>query len=307
LERVARLLRKSIMTQLPYKWHNHITPWVFIFPTVIGLLVFRLIPIVSSLYLSFTDWSLLGSPHFLKFDNYMELGKSEEFLRIIRNTFQFSFLYVIGSMVFGLALAVLINIRIKGIAFFRAAIYLPVVTSAVAVGIVWNWMLGPTYGVINNVIEAIGLQPPYWLGDTKLALNTVASVQVWKMSGYYMIIFLAGLQGINRDTLESARVDGANAIQSFFKITLPMLMPTVFFVLTISIIDSFKNFELIYAMTKGGPQNASNTLVYDVYLNAFVYYRVGFASAIAYILLLLVGILTILNFYIKKHLVQSLD
>ncbi|MGE4584301.1 MAG: carbohydrate ABC transporter permease [Sphaerochaeta sp.] len=295
------------MTQPSYRWHSHLTPWVFILPTVIGLLIFRLIPIVASFYLSFTDWNLLGSPLFIKFGNYMELVKSEEFVRIVLNTFQFSCIYVIGSMIFGLLLAVLINTRIKGIAFFRAAIYLPVVTSAVAVGVVWNWMLGPTYGVINNLIEAIGLTPPYWLGDTKLVLNTVAFVQVWKMSGYYMIIFLAGLQNIPRDTLESARVDGANTVQSFFRITLPMLMPTLFFVLTIAIIDSFKNFELIYAMTKGGPQNASNTLVYDVYLNAFVYYRVGFASSIAYVLLIFVGLLTIGNFYIKKYLVQSLD
>nr|WP_319473488.1 sugar ABC transporter permease [uncultured Sphaerochaeta sp.] len=295
------------MNHPPYRWHSKLTPWVFIIPTVIGLLVFRLIPIVSSLYLSFTDWNLLSSPAFIKLGNYQELLSSEEFIGIVLNTLQFSLIYVVGSIVFGLALAVLINVRIKGISFFRSAIYLPVVTSAVAVGIIWNWMLGPTYGLVNNLIEAIGFTPPYWLGDTRLVLNTVASVQVWKMSGYYMIIFLAGLQGINRDTLESARVDGANAFQSFFRITLPMLMPTLFFVLTITIIDSFKNFELIYAMTKGGPQNASSTLVYDVYLNAFVYYRVGYASAVAYILLLFVGLMTIFNFYIKKHLVQNLD
>ena len=295
------------MADVSYKWHGKLTPWLFILPTVIGLLVFRLIPIVSSFYLSFTDWSLLGAPVFLKLGNYTELFGSREFLSIILNTFQFSFIYVAGSIVLGLALAVLINVQLKGISFFRAAIYLPVVTSAVAVGIVWNWMLGPTYGVINNMIAAVGLTPPYWLGDMKLSLNTVAFVQVWKMSGYYMIIFLAGLQNIPSDTLEAARVDGANPAQSFFRVTLPMLMPTVFFVLTIAIIDSFKNFELIYAMTKGGPGNSSNTLVYDVYLNAFVYYRVGFASAIAYILLVFVGLLTIGNLYIRKYYAQPLD
>jgi multiple sugar transport system permease protein len=295
------------MADVSYKWHGKLTPWLFILPTVIGLLVFRLIPIVSSFYLSFTDWSLLGAPVFLKFENYKELFGSREFLSIILNTFQFSFIYVVGSIVLGLALAVLINVQFKGISFFRAAIYLPVVTSAVAVGIVWNWMLGPTYGVINNIISAVGLTPPYWLGDMKLSLNTVAFVQVWKMSGYYMILFLAGLQNIPPDTLEAARVDGANPAQSFFRVTVPMLLPTVFFVLTIAIIDSFKNFELIYAMTKGGPGNSSNTLVYDVYLNAFVYYRVGFASAIAYILLIFVGLLTIGNLYIRKHYAQPLD
>lgn len=295
------------MRHSPFRWHSKVTPWVFILPTVIGLLAFKLLPIVSALYLSFTEWSLLGSPHFIKLGNYRELLASDVFLRIVRNTVQFSFVYVIGSMVIGLALAVLINVKIRGIAFFRAAIYLPVVTSAVAVGIVWNWMLGPTYGIINNLIEAIGLTPPYWLADMKLVLNTVAVVQVWKMSGYYMIIFLAGLQNISGDVLDSARVDGANAIQSFFRITVPMLKSTIFFILTITIIDSFKNFELIFAMTKGGPQNASNTLVYDVYLNAFVYYRVGYASAIAYVLFVIVGLMTIFNFYVRRHTVESLD
>ncbi len=295
------------MRHTPFRWYSRLTPWVFVLPTVIGLLIFKLLPIVSALYLSFTEWSLIGSPLFVKLGNYAELLSSEAFIRIVRNTIQFSVVYVIGSMVVGLALAVLINVQIRGIAFFRAAIYLPVVTSAVAVGIIWNWMLGPTYGVINNLIEAVGLTPPYWLADMKLALNTVAIVQVWKMSGYYMIIFLAGLQNINSDVLDSARVDGASSLQSFFRITLPMMISTLFFVLTITIIDSFKNFELIYAMTKGGPQNASNTLVYDVYLNAFVYYRIGYASAIAYVLFFIVGLMTIFNFYIRRHFVESMD
>ncbi|MFA5699144.1 MAG: sugar ABC transporter permease [Sphaerochaeta sp.] len=295
------------MTQTPFRWHRRITPWIFILPTVIGLLIFRLIPIFSSFYLSFTEWNLLRKAQFIGLGNYVEMMKSREFLMTLTNTLQFSLVYVVGSMALGLALAVLIDVQIKGISLYRAAIYLPVVTSAVAVGIVWNWILGPTYGIVSNIFESLGLTAPYWLSDPKLALNTVASLQVWKMSGYYMIIFLAGLQAINKDVLESARIDGANAFQSFFRITLPMLMSTFFFVLTITIIDSFKNFELIYAMTKGGPQNASNTLVYDVYLNAFVFYRVGYASAIAYILLVFVGLLTILNFFIKKYFVYSLD
>lgn len=295
------------MTQTPFRWHRRITPWIFILPTVIGLLIFRLIPIFSSFYLSFTEWNLLRKAQFIGLGNYVEMMKSREFLMTLTNTLQFSLVYVVGSMALGLALAVLIDVQIKGISLYRAAIYLPVVTSAVAVGIVWNWILGPTYGIVSNIFESLGLTAPYWLSDPKLALNTVASLQVWKMSGYYMIIFLAGLQAINKDVLESARIDGANAFQSFFRITLPMLMSTFFFVLTITIIDSFKNFELIYAMTKGGPQNASNTLVYDVYLNAFVFYRVGYASAIAYILLVFVGLLTILNFFIKKYFVYSFE
>ncbi|MCY1151869.1 MAG: sugar ABC transporter permease [Sphaerochaetaceae bacterium] len=288
-------------------WHSRFAPWLFLLPTIIGLLVFRLIPIVWAFVLSFTQWSLLGSPNFVGLSNFIEAFNTEAFLQTFSNTIEFSLIYVVGSIIFGLFLAVLINIKIKSIAFFRAVIYLPVVTSAVAVGIVWNWILGPNIGLVHSILANLNITAPYWLGDPKLALTTVASVQVWKMAGYSMILFLSGLQGISAETLEAAIVDGASKVQRFFRITLPMLSPTVFFVLTVSIIDSFKNFELIYAMTKGGPQNSTNTLVYDVYLNAFVYYRVGYASAVAFVLLVFVGVLTLLNFYIKRHWAQPLE
>lgn len=288
-------------------WHGRFTPWIFLLPTIIGLIVFRLVPIVWAFVLSFSRWSLLGSPKFVGISNYIEAFNTDTFIQTLFNTIEFSIYYVIGSIIFGLLLAVLINIKLKSIAFFRAVIYLPVVTSAVAVGIVWNWILGANIGLLHTILESLNLPTAYWLGDPKIALRTVAFVQVWKMAGYSMILFLAGLQGISAQTIEAAIVDGANSIQRFFKVVLPMLAPTVFFVLTVSIIDSFKNFELIYAMTKGGPQNATNTLVYDVYLNAFVYYRVGYASSVAFVLLVFVGVLTIINFYIKKNWARPLQ
>jgi multiple sugar transport system permease protein len=289
------------------KWHGKYTPWLFLIPTLVGLFVFKLIPILSAFYLSFTRWNLLGSPKFIGLDNFKEAFQSTQFLQTIQNTFEFSIIYIIGSMIFGLFLAILINKKLKGINFFRALIYLPVVTSSVAVGIVWNWILGPNVGLVAKILASIGINAPYWLGDTALALKTVASVQVWKMSGYYMILFLAGLQAIDSQVIEASIVDGANSIQRFFRVTLPMLSPTTFFVLSISIIDSFKNFELIYAMTKGGPQNSTNTLVYDVYLNGFQFFRIGYASSISMVLLLFVAILTAINFYIKKNWAQPLN
>lgn len=295
------------MKKKQLSWHGKFTPWLFLLPTLIGLLVFRLIPIVWALVLSLTRWNLLGSPTFIGIQNYIEAFNDTLFLQTVSNTVQFSIIYVFGSMILGLLLAVLINIKIKGIEFFRAIIYLPVITSAVAVGIVWNWILGPNLGLVHKIFDYFNLTAPYWIGDPKIALKTVASVQVWKMAGYYMILFLAGLQGISSETIEAATVDGANPRQRFFKIILPMLSPTVFFVLTVAIIDSFKNFELIYAMTKGGPQNSTNTLVYSVYLNAFEYFRIGYASSVAFVLLIFVGILTAFNFYVKKHWAQPLD
>lgn len=178
-------------------------------------------------FLGFTDWNLLSKPVFNGLNNYKELFSDSEFIGIIGNTIQFSVLYVLGSMLFGLLLALLIDVKMHGIGFFRACIYLPVITSAVAVGIVWNWLLGPGFGLVNIAIEAIGLTPPYWLSDAKYALNTVTFVQVWKMSGYYMILFLAGLQTLPKETLEAARVDGASPLQTF-QVKLPLFSPTMF-------------------------------------------------------------------------------
>ena len=290
-----------------YKWHSRLTPWVLIMPTLIGLVIFRLIPIVSSLVLSFTKWNLITDPKFIGVKNFTELFSDPDFWKILGNTLKITAGYVVGGMVFGLLLALLVNNRLKGMNFFRAAIYMPVITSAVAVGIVWTRILGPKYGILDFLLSKLGITAPYWLQDPGLAIWTVTFVQVWKMSGYYMILFLAGLQAISKEVIEASVVDGATPAQRLFRVTIPMLSPTTFFVLTVAIMDAFKNFELIYAMTKGGPQNATNTLVYSVYLNAFSYNRVGYAEAIAWVLMVVVGILTVFNFYVKKYWAQPLE
>ena len=290
-----------------FKWHSWATPWVLIFPTLVGLVVFRLIPIVSSLVLSFTKWNLITDPKFLGLKNYVDLFTDPDFWKILGNTLKITVGYVAGSMVFGLLLALLVNNKIRGMNFFRAAIYMPVITSSVAVGIVWTRILGPKYGILDFLLKKIGITAPYWLQDPKLALWTLTFVQVWKMAGYYMILFLAGLQSISHEVVEASIVDGATPTQRLFRVTIPMLAPTSFFVLTVAIMDAFKNFELIYAMTMGGPQNATNTLVYSVYLNAFSYNRVGYAESIAWVLMVVVGALTILNFFIKKYWAQPLE
>ncbi len=292
------------MKRKQLSWYKKQDPWLFLFPTIVGLIFFRVGPIISSFLISFTDWDILRDARFLALDNYKELFTSSAFYQVFGNTLAFSFIYVCGVTIFGLLLALLLNQKLKGMKFFRSAFYTPVVTSAVAVGIIWTWILSPKYGILTIVLTKMGLDSPYWLGDPSLALFTVALIQVWKMSGYYMILFLAGLQNIPESLKEAARIDGAGKFKTFTKITLPLLTPTTFFVLSISIIDSFKNFELIYAMTRGGPQNSTNTLVYDVYLNAFVYYRMGYSSALAYVLLFIVGLLTAFNFYGKKRWVQ---
>lgn len=279
--------------------------WLFLIPALLGLFVFRLGPMVAAFILSFTSWDILVKPKWIGLNNFKELFGDPIFRGVIINTFEFSLIYVIGVMIFGLLLAVIVNSKVKGVTFFRAAYFTPVVTSAVAVGIVWNWLLSPHYGLVNVILENVfKLSPPAWLGERSTALIVVAAVQLWKMSGYYMILFLAGLQDIPRVYYEAAQIDSASKWNSFWKITLPLLSPTTFFVLTIAIIDSFKNFEIIYTMTKGGPLNATTTLVYSVYVNAFIFYRMGYASAVAYILLIVIGIITIINFILKKYWVK---
>lgn len=262
-------------------------------------------PIIGSFYLGFTDWDLLRTPKFIGLSNFIEALSDPGLIRIVVNTVLFSIIYVIGVMVIGLFLALMVNQKLPGTNFFRAAYYLPVITSAVAIGIIWSWILSPQVGILNILVKSVGLKPPNWLGDTHWALLTVSVIQVWKMAGYYMVLFLAGLQSIPDSVKEAAVVDGANSLQLFFHVTLPMLSPTTFFVLTVAMIDSFKNFELIYTMTRGGPQSSTTTLVYDVYVYGFVHYRMGYASAVAYVLMVLVGAITIANFYIKKRWVTN--
>lgn len=286
-------------------WYKPYHPWVFLIPTLLGLFVFRLWPIFYSFYISFTTWDIMTPPQWAGLSNYQELLADPTFYKILNNTFLFSLVYVAGVMVIGLFLAVLVNSKLRAINFFRTSFFTPVVTSAVAVGLVWSWILAPKYGILNNFLQSMfHITPPVWLEDSKWALITVAFIQVWKMAGYYMILYLAGLQEIPGTLYEAANIDGATTWQQFRKITLPLLTPTTFFVFTIAIIDSFRNFAIIYTMTRGGPENATNTIVYSVFLNAFQFYRMGYAGALAYVLLIVVGAITLLNFLLKKYWVQ---
>ncbi len=286
------------------KWYREWHAWIFILPAIAGLFVFRLGPMVFAFFMSFTRWNIISPAVWLGLQNYVEMFGDPSFWTVLQNTFVFLLIYVPGVMVFGLLLAVLVNQKMKGVRGFRAVYFAPVVTSAVAVGMVWGWILSPKYGLLNYLLEFIGISGPSWLGDSKWALISIALVMVWKMAGYYMILFLAGLQDVPGVLYEASRMDGANRFQSFWNITLPLISPTTFFVLIIAIIDSFRNFQIVYTMTQGGPGISSTTLPYSIYQNAFVFYRMGYASALAYILLAIVGLITLVNFYMKKRWVK---
>ncbi len=271
---------------------------------LVGLFVFRLGPISTAFLMSFTRYDILSPPQWVGLDNYRELIERGDFWLALRNTMIFAVIYVPGALSVGLTLALLLNAKLKGIGFFRALFFSPLVTSSVAIGIVWSWILSPRFGVVNYMLKLFGIEGPSWLGDPSTALASVATVFVWKEAGFYMVVYLAGLQDIPVTLYEAAEIDGASRWQRFWRITFPLLTPTTFFALTIAMIRMLQHFDIIYAMTRGGPGMASTTLPYAIYLNAFVFYRMGYASAMAFMFMLLVGCLTFLNFLSKRYWVK---
>lgn len=286
--------------------YGRFTPYVFILPMVIGLAVFRLFPLGASFVTSFMSWNIFSPPSYVGLDNYKEVVNSPIFWQVFSQTIKFSAIFTLGVCIIGLFFAVLLNERLRGVNFFRGLFFLPVITSVVAVGIVFSWILSPQLGVLNSFLSHFinFTERPSWLGDQRYALYSLTLVYVWKTVGYQMILYLAGLQSIQADLIEAARMDGANRVKAFFYVTLPLLTPTVFFVLIITIIDSFNTFGITHTMTQGGPYGATNTLAYYIYQNAFVHFRMGYASSLAYVLFFLTIIVTYTNFLYKKKWVN---
>ncbi len=288
--------------------NKRITPYLFIAPMISGLLIFRIGPIIAAFIMSFTRWNVRTAPTFIGINNYVEAFTTDQFFwQVLRNTLVFAVIYVPGVLVIAMLMALLINQKLRGIAFFRGLYFLPYITSMVAVAMVWNWIFSTRFGLLNYMLRSVfGVaDPPRWLADPEYALLVLIIVTIWKTSGFQMMILLAGLQGIPASIYEAARMDGASRWQMFWRITLPLLSPVLFFVLIISIIEAFRTFEVTYSMTGGGPLAASTTLAYYVYQNAFVYNRMGYASSLAYVLMLLAGTITILNFSVRRRWVAQ--
>jgi multiple sugar transport system permease protein len=275
---------------------NNIDGYLFIMPWLIGMVFLTVGPMVASFVLSFSHYEILGPVTFIGLENYRDIFTDDRlFWQSMRNTF----FYVMGSvpirLILALALAVLLNMKFRGTRIFRTIFYLPSVTSGVAVATVWLWMFEPTYGVINNALRAVGIPGPPWLGSLTWAMPSII-IMSWIYIGSMMVIFLAGLQGIPRHLYEAAEIDGAGVWVQFRSITLPMLSPTIFFNLVMAIITSFQVFTNVYIMTRGGPANA--TLVYMLYLynQAFRFIQMGYASALAWILFVVILLITLVQF-----------
>lgn len=288
------------------RYHKSV-PYLFILPMLLGLILFRFGPILASFLISFTEWRGTSNPVFIGLGNYVELLNSPVFWEVLNNTLIFAALFVPGTMLLGLGLALLVNQQLKGIAFFRGVYYLPAITSMVAVALVWNWIFASRFGILNHLLRTYAgvADPPRWLSDSSTALYVLIIVSVWKSAGLPMLVYLAGLKGIPRHLYESATLDGAGTWQMFRHITLPVLTPVTFFVLIITLFDAFGTFEVTFAMTGGGPLNASTTLPYYIYQNSFQFARYGFASSLAYVLMIVVVVLTLINFRFRRQWVQQ--
>ncbi len=282
--------------------------WVgllFVLPVILGTLVFNVIPTAMSLGISLTSWDLLSAPEFIGLDNYINLLNDSFAWSAMRNTFG----YVIGSIVLGipasLALAMLVSKPVPGIKIFRLIYFIPVVTSTVAVALVWQWILNVRLGLLNSGLSLIGITGPSWLKDPSLAMFSIIIVGIWAGLGYNMMIFLAGLHSVPEELYDAAKIDGASGWQRFFSVTLPMLSPTTFFIFIITIINSFQVFDIVYIFTletgAAGRLRTTDVWVFTLWQNAFSFNRMGYASAMAWVLFLFIGAVTFVQWRFSKR------
>ena len=280
---------------------NFLIAWSFILPNFLGFAVFTLIPMLFSFGLAFMEWDAFSDPVFIGLDNFRRMVADDSVRIAVINTVYYTLGNVPLTMIASLGLALLLNRKMAGVNFFRASFFFPFITSLVAVAVVWNMLLHPTMGPVNNLLRAIGIaEPPRWTASTDWAMPAVILASVWRGMGYYMILYLAGLQVIPKTLYEAAQIDGATKWKQFKHVTLPMLRPTTFFVTIMLTISSFRVFDLIQVMTGGGPGRATNVLVFQIYNEAFVRFNFGYASAIALVLFAIVLVITVIQFTLEK-------
>lgn len=287
------------------KIKNSAIAYLFLLPNFVGFLIFTLIPIICSMGLSVMEWDSSNPMIFVGLENFKRLVTDDTFKISLWNTVYYSVFTVPLTMAAALGLALILNQKMKGINLFRTVFFFPHVASLVAIAVVWNLLFHPTLGPINNILRAMGMaNPPGWTASVDWAMPVVIVVSIWKSMGYYMILYLSGLQAIPGELYEAAKMDGANAWQRFKSITMPMLTPTTFFVSIMLTIACFKVFDLVSVMTNGGPGRATNVLVYNIYNTAFVNYEFGYASAISMVLFIIVLAITIIQFRAEKKWVS---
>lgn len=278
--------------------------YLCISPWLIGFGLFVLGPMIASLGISFTRWNLIDTPMFVGLDNFERMfWRDDRFWQSLRVTAFFTALYVPTELIGGLLLALLMNQRVQGISFFRTIFYLPSVLSGVAFVVVWMWLLHPDAGLVNNTLALVGVDGPRWLTNPNTALWALWMMSLWGL-GRTAVIFLAGLQDVPQELYEAAAIDGSTNLQSFWRVTLPLITPTIFFNLVLSIIATFQTFTSAFVATDGGPLNSTLFYVLYLYQRAFVNFRMGYASAMAWVLFVVILLFTLLIVRSAQHWVH---
>ena len=272
-----------------------ITFYLTISPWLIGFLVFVLAPMAIALYLSFTNWDLFAAPRWIGLGNYARMARDPLFLQSLKVTTIYTLVYVPMEMVGGIGLALLVNQKVRGVGVFRTIFYLPSVLAGVAYVVLWMWIFNPQGGLLNTLLGAIGIQGPRWLIDPKWALPSLLLMTFWGW-GRAMVIYLAGLQGVPQELYEAAEIDGAGACAKFWRVTVPMITPTILFALILSVISTFQTFTSAFVATNGGPLDATLFYVLYIYRQAFQFFRMGYASALAWVLFAIIMALTLVLF-----------
>lgn len=291
------------------KARQNLIGWLFVLPSLLAFALFMFLPIVLGFWYSLTDYTGLSKDyHFIGIQNYIDLFDDRYFKVSIRNNVIYAVLFSVLTMLFALFLATLLNRLVRFRKFFRTVFFLPYISSMVSVAIIWKMIFNANGGPLNTILQQLGIQdPPKWLASTEWALYAVIIVSVWKFCGYYMLIFLAGLQNIPDSLYESAALDGASSLQRYFRITLPMITPTIFLNLILVTISSFQVFDLINIMTQGGPGMSTNVLAFRIYYEGFQRSHMGYASAIAYFLFAIILVITLVQFAMQKYWVNYDD
>jgi ABC-type sugar transport systems, permease components len=266
---------------------------LFLAPNIIGFLVFTVGPVLYAVYLSLTEWNMVRSPVFTGLENFVKLFRDPRFYQALKNTMVYTVGTVPVLIVLSLLLAVLVNSKVKGISIFRTMIFIPVVASTVGSAMLWQWLLANDIGIVAYLLKIFGIKAPQFLTSSKWAMFSVILYTIWKQLGYNMVILLGGLQAIDITYYDAARVDGAGAVRRFFNITIPMLTPTLFFTVIMGVINSLQVFDQTHVLTKGGPNYATTTIVYYVYVEAFTNMKMGYACAASIILFLIILLITL--------------
>lgn len=287
---------------------RNITGYLFIAPNLIGFIILTLLPVLFSLGVSFTEWNLFTGAEGIKFvglENYTGAFKDVWFIDSLKNNLLYTIVTIPVGLILSLFIAIILNDKVYGRNAIRAMFFMPYISNIVAISAVWLMLYNPSYGPINQFLMSIGIDnPPQWLASTKWALPAIMIMSIWSGLGYNAVIYLAGLQGIPRDLYEAADIDGANGWHKLRHITIPMLSPTIFFLLITGIINSFQVFGQINIMTQGGPVRATTVIAYYIYLSGFRYFKMGYASAMAWLLFIGIFIVTLIQWQGQKKWVN---